>query len=196
MKPLLCALALLILSAPLRAQTDAPAPKTDAPQAVTLDNGLIVTSLAVPYGDLQQMADAEIWRFNIKPTAPNTYFQAQLELRTTGQDTQKLNAFGITLAPENELTFGILPKGGSTFQNAEMWRVYFRMRDLATEHNWSPFKADRPNPIQNLIWTTGTGSNPDGNKPLPNGDVPLLSYKGGTKEKPVVTALVLVLTIK
>ena len=207
MKPLLCALALLTMFAPARAQDAATAfdrerTRQEIPKTVTLDNGLLVTPVIVPYDDLSSMLDAQMWRFKIKPPAPDTFMQAQLEIRKTGEETgediEKRNAFGFGFSEEIELTFGMLPRGGSTFENADFWKVHFVPRLLSGELLFSTVNGELQNPIKDFEWKTGESSGEDSAiaRPLPNGDVVLKKYVGGTPEKPVVVELFLVLTKK
>ena len=207
MKPLFCALALALSLAPAiadeAATASAPAIQTVA-KSVTLSSGLIVTPVAVPFDALRSMLDVQMWRFNVKPSTPNTFFQMQLEVRTTGEETgdkiRKENAFGFLIEDETEVTLGLLPKGGSTFANAEYWRVHFSGRRLSGEPFFTPTNGDIVNPIKDLKWErgeeSGDGQIYNSSYPAPNGDIVLQTYFGGTAEKPVVTKLVLVLTAK
>ena len=207
MKPWLCALALLALSAPLRAQTGDVAPPADQPQqevpkAVKLDDGLIVTPVIVPYDDLSSMLDVQMWRFNIKPPATDTNFQAQLEVRKrgaeSGDEIQHRNAVGFTLFEETELTFALMPKGGHGFTGADFWRVHFASRRLSGRTSFGPIDADLQNPMKDFRWDRGEVSGENGAiaHPVPNGDIILQKYIGGTPEKPVTVELVLVITKK
>ena len=193
--------------APAWAQTDSAAfdrerTRQEIPKTVTLDNGLLVTPVRVPYDDLSSMLDAQLWRFRIKPPAPDTTLQAQLEIRKTGEETgekiDKRNAFGFGFSEEIELTFGMLPRGGSIFENADFWKVHFVPRLLSGELLFSSVNGELENPIKDFKWEHGESSGEDGviARPLPNGDVVLKKYFGGTPEKPVVVELVLVLTKK
>lgn len=201
MKRFLCLLILLRATTPVWAQpqpvvADVPAVPA-APKSVTLDNGLLVTPVIVPRDDVRDMLDIKMWRFNIKPPAPGTWFQAQMELRTTGKTPDEMNAIGMGLSDETELTFGILPKGGSMFSNAEMWRIHFATRSLGGKTPDIPSDGDRINPIKDLEWTGGTEvTSGHAAKPLPNGDILLMQFRSGTKENPILTELVLVLTAK
>ena len=203
MKPLFCALALLTMLAPALAQDAATAfdrerTRQEIPKTVTLDNGLLVTPVIVPYDDLGSMLDAQLWRFKIKPPAPDTFMQAQLEIRKTGEDIDKTYAFGFGFSEEIELTFGMMPRGGSVFESADFWKVHFVPRLLSGELLFSTVNGELQNPIKDFKWKTGESSGEDGAiaRPLSNGDVVLKKYFGGTPEKPVVVELVLVLTKK
>ena len=209
MKPLICALALLTMLAPAWAQDTATAPvaasQTGTISAVTLDDGLVVTPVVEPYDDLSSMLDLHIWRFKIKPPTSDTYFEAQLETRTTGkeakEDVQKRDVGGFRFdesAEEVKMTFGLLPKGGSTFTEAELWRVRFATRGLQGETLIPSLDTDMKNPLKNFRWTRSEVSGQDDSfaSPLPNGDILLAKYTGGTPEKPIVVELVLVLNVK
>ncbi len=209
MKPLFCALALCTFLAPALAQDAATAPVAASQttiKSVTLDSGLIVTPVAIPFDALRSMLGAQLWRYNIKRPAPNTSFQMQLEVRTTGEETgdkiREKAAFSFMVEDEDEIeiTFGLLPKGGSTFSNAEYWRVHFSGRRLSGKPFFSPTNGDIQNPLKDLKWERGEASG-DGqiynsSYPASNGDIVLQTYFGGTAEKPIVTKLVLVITAK
>ncbi len=204
MKPLLCALALLALSAPLHAQTEAapteaPATQTqDAPKAATLDNGLVVTPVILPYDDLSSLLDVQMWRFNIKPQKPDIFLEARLEWRKTGEDALPMGGIGFVLGNETELTFGTTPKGGSGFNDADFWRVHYAARRPSGEFDSPPFDIGVSNPTRGIVWQKDAVSGQYGAiaRPSPNGDVPLQKFTAGTPENPTVAELVLVLTAK
>ena len=201
MKPLICALALLTMLAPAIAQTAATADVADSPilpiPSVTLDSGLLVTPVVVPFDSLRSMLGAQLWRFNIKATAPDTNVAVEFEVRTTGEKPERwpfpLGAIG---AGETELTFGLLPQGGSDMSDADTWRFNLSTRNPANASNNTVFNGGWPNPLKNFKWTQGIAEyiHPQGDYILPetNGDIILKGYVGGTEEKPITKQIVLI----
>lgn len=204
MKPILCALALFTALAPALAQDAATAPVATSQttiKSVTLDSGLIVTPIATHYTDLERMMDVAKWQFLVEPPAPETRLNAQLELRVPGKPTQQHNGYNIELYGKTEVTFGILPKGGSTFTNAEWWRIYFHARSLEaaphTPNADNDFGGDNVNLIKDMKFKTYSmiGNNAY-EKPRPNGDIVLIQFFDNDANGIIVAELVLVLTAK
>ena len=200
MKSLLCILALL--GAPALAQEVATAPVVATPippiPSVTLDKGLIVTPVVVPFDSLRSMLGAQLWRYNVKASAPDTNVIVRFEVRTTGQKPEIWPfPLGVIKAGETELTFGLLPQGGTGLSDADTWRFNLSTRNPVNEPNNTVFNGGWPNPLKDFNSTQGTAEyiHPQGDYIVPetNGDIILKGYVDGTKEKPITKEIVLVL---
>ena len=201
MKPLFCALALCAMLAPALAQEAATAPVAASPippiPSVTLDSGLIVTPVVVPFDSLRSMLGAQLWRFNIKATAPDTNVAVEFEVRTTGEKPERWPfPLANIEAGETELTFGLLPQGGSDISDADTWRFNLSTRNPANASNNTVFNGGWPNPLKNFKWTQGIAEyiHPQGDyiSPATNGDTILRGYVGGTEDKPIAKEIVLI----
>ena len=211
MKPLLCALGLLALSAPLRAQTDVAAPNVTAPSsAVKLAGGILVTPVLRPASDLESILDVHFWRFHIVAPKGDVALKPRTELRVPGRESQiVLEGADLTGLEGADFLVGLAPSGNAELGTTPKWKVSYRVSKLSSDAKPFDFAVmdERDNPLKGLKIGATTYGKRDYAVPKPNGDVPLITYRAplqnllnfkveDLEKQPVIAELVLVLNAK
>ena len=146
MKPLFCALALCTTLAPALSQEAATPPVATnfmplEPQliiATQTNDGLTITPVELPVDHVGTMLGIKMWQFKIEPprdATPATRLRYRLELQRPGQKPIEMDSgrldFSVNEVPRTlEFTFGLMPEGKETIDNAETLKVY------AATHIW------------------------------------------------------------
>ena len=195
MKPIICALALCATLAPALAQDAATPPVAttqtqDAPEAVKLDNGLIVTPIVMPDDELQNISGVEMWRFLVQPPAPNTNFYARAELRKPGGNWQAI-ALDSIVGPSHDIkvTLGLMPIDGFSMTDAVKWKSMIHLREFQGEQtfNNTTSRGQLDNPVKDLQDVTASiiGSSPYVTPVIvrPNGEVTLMTFSSGPRNE-------------
>ncbi len=208
MKPLFCALALFTMLAPAMAQDAATAPiSSPFMPAIKLDSGIIITPIVRTPGDLETMLDVHFWQFHVQAPDPDTFVATRLEMRVPGQGPRLFGVGQADFFPEKlNIVVGIAPVIGNSLTTADDWKTYYRRSELSGEtsansrYSSSYSSSGGSNPIKNLQFRlTRYGSGGEYALPQTNGDIPLITTYGASKdneEPPIIAELVLVITAK